>query len=205
MSTRLVLLRHAESEWNAAGVFQGQGGVGLSPRGHRQAEAVARAIADRFHDVTRLVRSDLQRCAQTAAPVVALLGVPELADERWREVDVGSWTGRPWAEVEATDPNGLDAWRQLRDTPGSDRERFGDFLARLRAALADAVESAEGTVVVVTHGGCIRSLLADLLGLADARLLGRAENGALTLMELDGARRRLVRFNDDAHLLGVAV
>ncbi len=203
MSTRLVLLRHAESEWNAAGVFQGQGGVGLSPRGHRQAEAVARAIAERFRDVTRLVRSDLERCAETAAPAVALLGVSEVADGRWREVDVGSWTGRPWAEVEATDPDGLDAWRQLRDTPGSDRERFGDFLARLHAALADAVEGAAGTVVVVTHGGCIRALLADLLGLPDARLLGRAQNAALTVLELDGPRRRLERYNDDAHLLGV--
>lgn len=205
MSTRLVLVRHAESEWNAAGVFQGQGGAGLSASGRRQADALARAIADRFGDVARVVRSDLQRCAETAAPVVALLGVPEVPDARWREIDVGGWTGRPVAEVTASDPDGLEAWQQLRDTPGSDRERFADFRARLLAALADAPDGADGTVVVVTHGGCIRSLLADVLGLPDARVLGTPSNTGLTILALDGDRRRLLRFNDDAHLAHAAV
>ena len=68
MTTRLVLVRHGESLWNAEGRLQGQGGTGLSELGHQQAELVAAYLCERFPDVTAVVGSDLQRVAQTAQP-----------------------------------------------------------------------------------------------------------------------------------------
>ena len=78
----LFLIRHAESTWNAARRWQGWGDPPLSERGLEQAEALARALAGEAIDA--LFTSDLQRAAQTAAPLARALGA------EWRRANCGS-------------------------------------------------------------------------------------------------------------------
>ena len=89
---RLVLIRHAESTWNASGRWQGQSDVPLSPRGQLQVRALASRLWELEAD--RLICSDLQRAQHTAMAI----GDPE-PDPRFREIDVGEWAGLKRSEV----------------------------------------------------------------------------------------------------------
>lgn len=173
--TRLVLVRHGESEWNAARILQGHGGPGLTARGVAQAAATARFVADVHAEAVAIWRSDLARVAETAAPAEgALPRVPVVVDERLRELDLGSWTGLSRHEAAAADPAAFSAWtRGDHDAPAGGAETFGELRARVAGVLSDmaaaALDRATGgvrsTVLVFTHGGPVRVGVAAALRL----------------------------------------
>jgi len=199
----LVLVRHGESIWNAQGRVQGHGGTGLSRRGHAQARATAEVLAYRYPDAGLLVRSDLQRVAETAAPTEARLGVEVRVDERLREIDVGTWSGLIYAEIEERDPLGFQAWstRGDRDVRRGGGETFAELRERVWPAILE-LSGARGTVLVFTHGGPIRVAVASALGLpaqGETRLAGPG-NCSLTLLEWRDGRHRLRAYNGVDHL-----
>lgn len=157
--TRLLLLRHAESEWNAQGRWQGLADPPLSERGCRQAVAAGRQLA--AMGFTTLAASDLRRARATAALVAPSLGLgrPIVLDPGLREYDVGEWSGLTRAEIDAGWPNAIDDWRngRLAMTPGG--ERRDSFEGRIVAAVFRlASELVDHTVLVITHGGVIAAL-----------------------------------------------
>ena len=199
---RVVLVRHGESLWNAERRFQGWGGPGLTARGHGQAREVARALAGRVRQPAVLIRSDLPRVAETAAALEAAYGTTAAVDPRWREIDLGAWTGRTFAEVEREVPDDLAAWRRGEDVAAGGEERFADLRTRVRTALGDAVRvaGASGVAVVVTHGGPIRSAVALALGLATEVSLVGVPNCSVTELEVGDAGTRLVAYGAARHL-----
>lgn len=172
------LIRHAESEWNAAGRWQGQADPMLSPRGREQAVALAMRIAAERFDL--LVASDLHRARETAEVLGRALGLPVRFEVRLRERNVGSWAGLTSAEIAARWPDDL-ARVQRRDRlfrPGGG-ESMHDVAVRARAflrELADEVDLAR--VAIVAHGGLIRSLCHEVGPLANADFV-RTTLGAL--------------------------
>jgi broad specificity phosphatase PhoE len=154
-----ILIRHAESEWNASGRWQGQADPPLSAAGRRQAAALARALAGESLEV--LVASDLARAAETARILGAALGLTPGLDPRLRELDVGRWAGltreqiardeaQALARFEAGDPDAR---------PGGGETRR-ELRARVRsAAAALARQHAGRRVALVTHLGVVRALL----------------------------------------------
>jgi len=183
MSDRLILLRHGESTWNAEERLQGQLDPPLSDRGREQALALA-PILDHDVPADRIVSSDLSRARETAD----LLGLRVARyDERWREIDVGEWGGRPAAEIDAQSDE-LTNWRGgTRVAPSG--EAWADFTARVAGAVDELVD-AGGPWLVVCHGGCIRVAVAHVTG-ADPLRLGSPPNASATVFEL-GARPRLL-------------
>src|SRR3954469_1438963 len=132
MTTRILLVRHGESEWNASGRWQGWAGSPLSDRGRRQALRAASAVGA----VDAIVTSDLERAVQTALIVSEAIGVgPVVTEPGLRERNVGDWTGRTRDEIEARWPGDLDRWRrgELPEPPGG--ERNDEILERVEAAL----------------------------------------------------------------------
>src|SRR5580765_6857553 len=95
----LVLVRHAESTWNAEGRWQGHADPPLSDAGRAQAEALAEDLAGERFDA--VYTSDLARAAQTAEIIARRFGLPAVSDPALREVDVGSWSGLTREEVAA--------------------------------------------------------------------------------------------------------
>ena len=96
--TELVLLRHGESLWNAEDRYQGQQGTGLSPLGHQQAKQAAEYLLT-MGPFDQIVASDLQRVSETLQPYLDGQEQPQVRiDRRWREIDVGTWGGRTFAE-----------------------------------------------------------------------------------------------------------
>jgi len=156
--TRLVLIRHGESEWNAARRWQGQGDPPLSPRGREQASGLAEALAG--EGIEAIVASDLLRAAETAAPLAARLGLEVSPEPRLRELDVGRWSGRTRREIEAEDAADLAVFesgdREARAGGGECRR---DVAERAIAAIEDIAEIHAGRcVAVVAHLGVIREL-----------------------------------------------
>jgi probable phosphoglycerate mutase len=172
--TRLLLVRHGESTWNAEHRLQGQADPPLSPLGREQAVAL-----EPFLDGIPEGRlsSDLTRAIQTAE----LLGLGGAqSDPRWREIDIGDWAGNTLDEL---DPERVAAWQRGEYFP---KESWPEFQARVGAA-ADELRGQD--VIVVTHGGCIRAATAHLTG-ADPRSLAPPANASLTIVE-HGDRVRL--------------
>jgi glucosyl-3-phosphoglycerate phosphatase len=179
----MILVRHGESTWNAEERLQGQQDPPLSERGREQSRALAAIVGGVPDD--RVVCSDLTRARETAE----LIGLrPGRYDERWREIDVGSWGGLTAAEVDA-EGGGLTNWRGGSRT-APDGEPWPAFAGRVAGAL-DGLIAAGGPWLVVCHGGCIRAAVAHVTG-ADALHLGSPPNASATVIELGDRPRLLV-------------
>lgn len=160
LRTELLLIRHGQTPWNAAGRWQGHGDPALSPLGRSQAESLAAALA-RQEGFAAIVASDLRRARQTAELLARPLAVPIELDGRLRELDVGRWTGLTRSEIEARDGDALLAFESGDPDvrPGGGESR-NEIRRRARAAVHDLRARFAGQrLVVVTHLGVIRALL----------------------------------------------
>jgi alpha-ribazole phosphatase len=179
-----LLIRHAEPSEDARGRCYGRLDVGLSPRGLEQARTLGRALARA--QLEAVYASPRRRAVETAAA----LGPPPIVDERLRELDFGLFEGRTYDEIAASHP---DVYRRWMETPTEVRFPGGESYADLRGrAVAAAAElrarHCDGAVAAVTHGGVVRAIVADALGMPDAAIFRLAQGyGAVTALDwVDG-------------------
>ena len=165
-SRRLVVLRHGETTFNAAGIWQGQLDSPLSPRGEEQAAAVGPALA--ALGPVRVVTSDLQRARRTGESVARAAGVPLVEEPRLREIHAGEWQGLTNEEVRRDWPEVYDRLRAGEDVrrPGGG-ESLGDVRDRAARAVEEVLETTGPgeCVVLSTHGAAGRTVVSWLLGL----------------------------------------
>ena len=155
----IVLVRHGQTAANAAGLLQGRVDPPLTDLGRRQAEAAATALPAE----ARVVSSPLLRARQTAE---ILAGGPAVTtDERWIELDYGTFDGRAAADVPA------EVWDRWRADPHFAPPGGESLLAcglRVRAACEElADEARDGDIVVVSHVSPIKAAVAWALGVGD--------------------------------------
>lgn len=199
----LLLVRHGQSEGNAAGVIQGRLDPPLTPLGREQARSLAERLrAESAAD--RIVASPLARARATAEIVAAALGLPLMEEPRLMEYDFGEASGLTPAAVRERHPE----WSGERGDgderpllPGEEGVRAFD--ARV-AAVVDDLLALEGRTVAVAHGGVITTALNLAFGQRGASLRFRRfrmENCAIAEFARD-ARGGIVvhRQNDDCHL-----
>jgi len=172
LPTRLIVIRHGESELNVERRYSGRDDVPLSVRGRVQGEAVAARVAALAGPVAAVVSSPLSRCTDTAALIAeALGGLPVLRDPDLVECDFGEWEGLTFAEVRERWPEQLSAWLDSSSIPPPGGESFRAVGVRVRRVVARLREQYPGqTVVVVSHVSPIKVLLRDALGAGDAFL-----------------------------------
>jgi probable phosphoglycerate mutase len=187
--TRLLLVRHGESIWNADGRWQGQADPPLSARGQEQAAAAAAAIGT----VDALVTSDLERAADTGAIIARILGLePVLVEPRLRERDAGSLSGLTRPEIHDAfpgllpdDPGGFVPGPDGQPAWPADWESDDDLWARVEVALLALGRLVpEGDVVAITHGGVMYAI-ERRLGAPDR---GRLSNLGAVWLEVVGDR-----------------
>jgi probable phosphoglycerate mutase len=148
--TRLLLVRHGESEWNAEGRWQGHADPPLSHFGRRQAEDAAASVAG----VDVVASSDLQRARLTATILAERCDLPLLdPDPDLRERAAGPWEGLTRAEIERGWPGWLADDRRPEGFEVDEHllTRTTEALHRLAASRPSV------SVLVVTHGGVIRA------------------------------------------------
>jgi broad specificity phosphatase PhoE len=182
-ATRVLLVRHGQSEWNAVGRWQGQADPPLSDVGRAQARAAASSLGA----LDAIFASDLQRATETAAIISAELGVgPVVVDPDLRERDAGEWSGLTRAEIEERYPGYLGSSPSFaagaeRRPPGWEPdESVLERALRALAHIGDAVDG--GDVLAVTHGGLIYVIEGHL----GQERIERLANGAGRWVVVDG-------------------
>ncbi|MET9706921.1 histidine phosphatase family protein [Streptomyces griseus] len=198
MTTRLLLVRHGETEWHAENRYAGVTDIALTPRGVAQAADLG-AWAARSR-VDAVACSPLGRARLTAAPAAAALGVAADVREGLREVDFGWGEGRTVEEMAEEDPEAVRRFREDAESgafPGS--EPVALAAARATGSLRDlARRHQRGTILVVAHNTLLRIALCELLGLPLGRyrrVFPRLDNGAVTEIEIRGTETALRSLN----------
>jgi 2,3-bisphosphoglycerate-dependent phosphoglycerate mutase/probable phosphoglycerate mutase len=163
---RLVLWRHGETDYNAAGRMQGHLDSALTPVGWNQARFAVPALARFSPDL--VIASDLRRATDTATVLTEAIGVPLRIDKRLRETHLGEWQGLTGQQVDERSPGDRDRWRiDARWAPPGGESRV-DVAERAAEVVADLlrpeVDPGE-TVLLAAHGGLITALTARLLDL----------------------------------------
>jgi ribonuclease H / adenosylcobalamin/alpha-ribazole phosphatase len=186
--TRLLLLRHGQTELSAQRRYSGRGNPALTDAGREQAGAAARYVAQRG-GIAAVVSSPLQRAYDTAAAAAKALGLDVTVDDDLIETDFGAWEGLTFAEAAERDPELHRRW--LRDTsttpPGG--ESFDGVLDRVLRVRERLIEAHRGaTVLVVSHVTPIKMLL---------RLALDAGPGILYRLHLDLASLSIAEFYSD--------
>jgi alpha-ribazole phosphatase len=201
---RFLLIRHGESVWNGERRIQGHRDPPLSALGRRQADRLVAALPAHLTSAVAAVwTSPLRRAAETAARIGQAFGLPVVPDPDLREMSLGAWEGMTRAEIEAGFPGVYARWL---DDPLAGRPDGGEELSAFAARAAGALERMRTAypgrdLIVVSHGGVIKSLLCAILGLDVRRLFRiRQDNSALNIVELAGARQQVVLLNDTCHL-----
>lgn len=201
--TRLFLVRHGQSTWNAEGRIQGWADPPLDETGHEQARRLAVRLAAEEHGISALYSSPLLRARQTAEAVGLALELAVQTDDRLKENDVGLLAGLTGDEIERQFPEWIAARRaSLEWVPPPGGEDRDAFAKRAVAVMCDIVtHHLDQTVAVVSHGGTLGVYLAHLLEMPIHRSLPfQFDNTSLSVVKVSERRVRLFKLNDTAHL-----
>lgn len=155
-ATRVLLLRHGESTWNAESRWQGWADPPLSERGRLAARSAAENL-QRF-GLQSVVASDLARARETADLIGQALGLPPTRTvPQLRERNVGVFTGKISTEIESSHPGWLARSRDGHWIDPEGSETYGEFLERILGGVREAADACS-PVLAVTHGGVLRVL-----------------------------------------------
>ncbi len=163
---RLLLWRHARTEYNASARLQGQVDIPLDDVGRWQARTAAAALLAR-HTPTRIVSSDLGRARQTAEALGRMADVAVEIEPRVRERGFGEWEGLSGAEIAERWPQDYALWRAGGEPTRVGAETRLQVAQRTAEAIAELTTAMtrDDTLVVVSHGAAISSAVAELLGM----------------------------------------
>lgn len=199
MMTRLLLVRHGETVWNADAVYRGRSEIPLSETGKRQAQLTGRSLA--AEGLTSLLSSPLVRARETAEAIAEATGVAVRIDHDLIDLDCGEWEGLTDAQVKERYPDLRRAWLatpHLVRLPGG--ETLDEVAARV-GAVVDRVLSAPGTVALVSHRVVHKVAICALLGLDNSHFWDvQLDVAGITEFACSSTRRVLVRHNDRSHL-----
>jgi ribonuclease H / adenosylcobalamin/alpha-ribazole phosphatase len=186
--TRLLLLRHGQTELSVQRRYSGRGNPALTEVGRRQAGAAAQYLAQRG-GIAAVVSSPLQRAYDTAAAAAKALGLDVTVDDDLIETDFGGWEGLTFTEAAERDPELHRRWLRDTSTAPPDGESFDDVLERVCRARERVIAAHQGaTVLVVSHVTPIKMLL---------RLALDAGPGILYRLHLDLASLSIAEFYSD--------
>lgn len=200
--TRLILIRHGQSTWNAERRFQGWADPPLDDVGREQARRLAERLQGNGKGMVALYTSPLQRARETAEIIGETLELPVISDERLKECGVGVLTGLTWAQIEEQYPDVKQSFEEadenIKIQGGEDTEMFR---ARVTAVFDEIVAQHAGeTVGVVSHGGTLGAYFNHLIGLPGRFSPFRFGNTSLSVVEVNPTHPRILLANDTCHL-----
>ena len=187
-ATRLLLLRHGQTELSVQRRYSGRGNPPLTTLGRQQADAAATYLGARG-GVAAVISSPLQRCQDTAAAAAKRLGLDVAVDDDLIETDFGAWDGLTFSEAADRDPELHRQWLRDTSTEPPDGESFDHVSQRVsRARDRIVAEHGGSTVLVVSHVTPIKMLLREALD---------AGPGILYRLHLDLASLSIAEFYPD--------
>ena len=208
LSTHVVIIRHGQSQGNAEGRFGGHTDTPLSPRGRRQAQATAKALA--IEEFSAIYSSDLPRAIETASPLAKLTGVSLDTTDALRERSVGVMEGLTFEDAAEQHPEQYQALlRRDFEHVLLGGESYRQTLDRASRKLDEAIEQHKGgRIALFAHTGTICILILHLMGALDAPDLkpvwiATANCGIARFDLRDDGFVRVLAINDTRHLVGI--
>ncbi|HEY7654221.1 MAG TPA: histidine phosphatase family protein [Methylomirabilota bacterium] len=203
---RILLLRHAETDWNRERRYQGWRDIPLSPTGREQAESAGRLLA--ASPLAAVWSSPLARARETAALIAAPHKLPVREVDAFKEMGFGDWEGLTRDEVRERFPDAHRAWAETPHEaawPGA--EPLGVVRARALAGLEALREAHQGqTICLVSHGITGRILILEALGLGLDRLWSlQLSSTGISELEFGDDWTTLHRMNSLIHLADGAI
>jgi len=196
----LYLVRHGQTDWNAEHRLQGRADRPLNATGQLQAAAVAQRLAS--EPLEAIYSSDLARAMATAQAIAARHHLTVTLEPRLREISYGTWEGRTMAEIAQRYPSTLEAWRHGGYVP---EEMGGEpepaVASRVSALLEElANRPSEERIALVSHGACLRVLIALLAGGEAAARRPVVGTASLSRVLLTPSGARILSLDERAHL-----
>lgn len=182
----IIMVRHGQTDWNHEQKYQGHCDIPLNDTGREQARDLARILQRETIDA--VYSSDLSRAIETAEIISTPLSLKVKPDPRLREMSFGLWEGQTFSEIYRDYPDQFEEWfKHTNDYTVPGGESVNSLLERIRSFMDDIKDRYNGTVLLVTHGGVIRSFLFSVLG-QDPRELWEngLEPGAVIRLEING-------------------
>ena len=182
---RVVLWRHGQTDWNVENRFQGHSDIALNKVGEYQVKAAAKVLAALNPD--RIISSDLIRAKSTAVALSEITKIKVEINADLRETDGGLWEGKLASENRASHGELFANWYEGGDdAAGVTGERRSDVAKRAVAVIEKETTNFSGTIVFVTHGGTVRSVLGSILKLPILQwgVIGGLSNACWSILEL---------------------
>lgn len=201
--TRLILIRHGESEANRNKIFAGHLNASLLEKGLQQAQRTAQYI---FHNyrVSAVYASDLQRAYETGKAVADLFSLPVISDSRLREIMAGRWTGMKFDDILTQYAKDYTVWlHDIGNSQSTDGESVKQLGDRVMQAVTEIAQANEGkTVVVATHATPIRVLqcLVEKDSLNEMKNIPWVSNCSVTELLYENGGWTFAKVGVDEHL-----
>ena len=199
---RLVLIRHAHSEANAAGILSGRlPNVHLSEKGLEQSEHLAVRLGN--FPVATLRISPMERCFETISPWINSIVLPNnprfepIIDQELTEVDYGSWSGKKLAVLSKN-----KLWKIVQEAPSRMYFPNGEGIAQMQSRAMTSVHEAvstkvKGAAVIVSHGDVIKSIVASALGMhLDEFQRIVIDPASISILDFSTTKPRVLLLND---------
>ena len=201
--TKLLIIRHGQSEANLQGVFVGHTNSPLSALGKRQAEVTADYVVSNFH-IDAVYASDLERAFYTGKAVADRLGLVPHADSGMREIFAGDWETVKFDTLSTEYGEPYQLWlRDIGLAQCPNGESTAQLQSRIVATLRRIAEENDGkTVVVATHATPIRTFMHHCSGLplSEMKNIPWVSNASVTTVHYENGVFNIVTPGYDAHL-----
>jgi probable phosphoglycerate mutase len=200
--TRIILVRHGQTEWNRVERFRGRADVPLNETGIKQAEATGNRVAAKWKPVA-IYSSPLSRAVKTAEAIAKHFDLTVEVHPGLADIDYGDWQGLSPDEVRPRWTNMLDAWYNaphLAVIPNG--ETLADLRERAMKTMNElAAKHADETILLLGHTVINRIILLGVLGLGNERFWYiKQDTCAINLFDVEDGDYTLISLNDTCHL-----
>ncbi len=197
---KIYLLRHAQSEYNEKGIFQGSLDSDLTPLGYVQARLIAMHIKD--FGIEKIISSPQRRAYKTALTIADFLGIDVETDNRIREISFGKLEGRKFLELMEEMGDDLKNWlRNPVKNPLPSQEPMDNFKSRVEDFLESIKNLNYKNILIVAHGGTLHALICLALDIGLENMWNiHKDNTGLSCISYDGRRFKLDFLNRLCHL-----
>jgi broad specificity phosphatase PhoE len=185
MASRLLLIRHAETDAAKKRLLVGSTDVDAAAEGLQKLDRFRRVLAP--FSPQEWYSSPMKRAVQTASRIVESCGLrcEITVDDRLREIDFGRWEMKGMADISLVEPDMLKAWAEYDDFVFPEGEAVAHFCSRVEDILSALRRLPAKEIAVVTHGGVIRTMIClALRQRAKNYLLYNVQPGSLTVLDL---------------------
>ena len=201
--TKIMLVRHGMTEWNATGKIQGQSDTNLAPDGVHQARLLTAHFL--FDTVDAIYSSDLHRAMTTAEVIASRFNLEIIPVKEFREINFGIWEGKEFEVIAKEDPTGFKQFFLQPDMIlFKDGETFAEVQNRAMTMLKRIVNDIGDNkqIVIVTHGAVIRTIIASILEMPLRKLWTiKQHNTAVNILRVDDGTFSLELLNSIHHLM----